>query len=276
MAKLSQQKRITTKGKTPKERKVIEQYRSEKKRIQQFLRRATKRGYIFNFEFPPIIGTPTKADVKTLKKITPKTLYKNAEYVAPETGEVIEAQIGLKQERSKAAKKGAVTKLAKKLALSQIVPIDYNQVVGADISELPYDEHEPVVDKWAEIGRRIAREFPENLVVLTEGKGKGLPAYIADVDALLNGLHDIWRNTDSEVDDRRALNRYVEEHEEEFAEALSSIAVYIEKDHIITKDSVLRTSVTKLANLLNFGKALTVKEAESLSTYGDYYGATDE
>lgn len=90
--------------------KLLEDIRHERNRIQQFVRRASKRGYSFSSTAVPTI--PDNITEKTLEKfksIRPKTLYKKAIYVSPE-GITIKGTVRKKQELSEASKKAAETK----------------------------------------------------------------------------------------------------------------------------------------------------------------------
>ena len=254
------------------------QWDKEVRRIKQFIRRASKRGYVFDYAVPSRPEKYYKKDIVKLQKTTYKELYRTAYYADPRTGEALTGLQGRNIERAIAAEKGVETRrrnIIAKLAAQQFDSLTINDlpVDAEDISQVPYSEEEPVVDKWAEIGRRLQDEFPTRIMVTSKkgGKGKG---YEVDAFAMRNSLYDIWRNTDSEVEDRKALNKFVEAHETEFAEAMDAIAVYTTGDGeiIITHDSVLSNSITKLANFLNYGKMLTQKEAENLDWLGDYYG----
>lgn len=102
------------------------QQAKELKRIRQFVKKANERGYIFfdtkvkkdgsvsasasYFDLPNSIKNPTKVTVNRLKKITKEYLYERAIYVDPETGSVHTGIEGRKIERSRAAKKGAITR----------------------------------------------------------------------------------------------------------------------------------------------------------------------
>ena len=65
------------------------EYNKQRKRIQSFLSKARKQGYIFEENIlPEIPKRVTKASVSRLLKLTSKELYKKAVYVSPETGEI--------------------------------------------------------------------------------------------------------------------------------------------------------------------------------------------
>lgn len=87
----------------------------ERRRIQSFIRRATKRGYIIPSDIlPSIPKNITRASINRLKKITPKNIYEKSEYVSRETGEILTGEKGRAQERKKAAEKAKQTRQKKK------------------------------------------------------------------------------------------------------------------------------------------------------------------
>lgn len=91
------------------------EYNRELKRIKQFLRRASKRGFIWGDNVipkrPKII---TEKSVAKLKRLTPDVLYKKGEYVEASTGELLSGVNGRTLERKAAAQKAKETRKAKK------------------------------------------------------------------------------------------------------------------------------------------------------------------
>lgn len=86
-------------------------YSKQLKRIKQFIRRAEKRGFIFEEDITPQKPKKvTKASVRKLEKLTPEKLYKKSLYVEESTGEIEEAQKRRKEERKQSAKKAAKTR----------------------------------------------------------------------------------------------------------------------------------------------------------------------
>ena len=86
-------------------------YSKQLKRIKQFIRRAEKRGFVFEEDIiPQKPKKVTKASVRKLEKLTPEKLYKKSLYVDEPTGEIEEAQKRLKEERKQRARKAAKTK----------------------------------------------------------------------------------------------------------------------------------------------------------------------
>lgn len=99
-------------------RKKLTATQKERKRIQQFIRRAEKRGY----EFAPELKEKVKtAKYQTLHAMTPGKLYKQAEYYVPkDTGkyikdEVVSGTTGRRLERQRASELGRLTQISNKV-----------------------------------------------------------------------------------------------------------------------------------------------------------------
>lgn len=91
------------------------EYNKQRKRIQSFLSRARKQGYIFDENvLPQIPKKITKASVSRLAKLTSKELYKKAVYVSRETGEIETPEEHKKRIRKEAKVKEKETKARKK------------------------------------------------------------------------------------------------------------------------------------------------------------------
>lgn len=91
-----------------------QEYNRELKRIQQFLRRASKRGFIWTDNvIPKRPKRITEKSVAKLKRLTPDVLYKKGKYVDTSTGELLSGAKGIALER-KAAEKAKETRKAKK------------------------------------------------------------------------------------------------------------------------------------------------------------------
>ena len=90
---------------------IREQYLQERRRIQRFIRSATKRGYIIPENIlPDIPKRVTRASVSRLKKITPEKIYSKSQYVSRETGEIKTGKAGRVEERKAASRKAAETR----------------------------------------------------------------------------------------------------------------------------------------------------------------------
>lgn len=86
-------------------------YQKERRRIQSFIRRAEKRGYIFDAGILPEIPKKiTAASVRRLKALTPKELYRKSRVIIEETREIISGTKARNIERSFSAQKAAHTR----------------------------------------------------------------------------------------------------------------------------------------------------------------------
>lgn len=108
-------------------------YQKERRRIQQFVRRAEKRGYEFNKNVVPQM--PKRVTQKSLEKIRqlkPAELYKQASYGGEATfGEIVTGTEGKKAERKASAIKAAETrKLTKQLKeqANQLNDVDFDNI----------------------------------------------------------------------------------------------------------------------------------------------------
>lgn len=91
------------------------EYNKQRKRIQSFLSKARKQGYIFEENIlPEIPKRVTKASVSRLAKLSSKELYKKAVYVSRETGEIETPEEHKKRIRREAKVKEKETKARKK------------------------------------------------------------------------------------------------------------------------------------------------------------------
>lgn len=100
----------------PRKSKYKEQYNKERRRIQKFINRAEKRGYVFSVNMPKPASQKkriTKADVERLRKMNPDYLYGRATYVRsvdPKTGTPLTGKQGRELERRQSAQKAAQTR----------------------------------------------------------------------------------------------------------------------------------------------------------------------
>lgn len=86
-------------------------YNKELRRIQQFVRRAEKRGFRFDTSIiPQKKRRVTKKDIEKAKQLTANKLYEKAAYLSPETGKVVSGTQGRTLERKASARKGQETK----------------------------------------------------------------------------------------------------------------------------------------------------------------------
>lgn len=93
-------------------------YSAQVKRIKNFIRRAEKRGYIFNENtLPTKPKRITQASVRRLQKLTPQQLYKKAQYSGELSGrKLVSAQTGLQLEKRARIAKAKETRERKRIA----------------------------------------------------------------------------------------------------------------------------------------------------------------
>lgn len=87
-------------------------YSAQVKRIKNFIRRAEKRGYIFNENtLPTKPKRITQASVRRLQRLTPQQLYKKAQYSGQlSEGKTVSAQTGLQLEKRARIEKAKETR----------------------------------------------------------------------------------------------------------------------------------------------------------------------
>ena len=93
-------------------------YSAQVKRIKNFIRRAEKRGYIFNENtLPTKPKRITQASVRRLQRLTPQQLYKKAQYSGQlSEGKTVSAQTGLQLEKRARIAKAKETRERKRIA----------------------------------------------------------------------------------------------------------------------------------------------------------------
>lgn len=93
-------------------------WQKELRRVKQFIRRAEKRGYTFDENVIP--DTPkriTKKKLLEIRGLNPNTLYAQAQFLNPETGETITGLEGRTYERKRSARKGQQTRQNKRQSI---------------------------------------------------------------------------------------------------------------------------------------------------------------
>lgn len=75
-------------------------YRQQEQRIQRYINRYEKQGFIFEYKLPSTPKRITKQSIQRLKAVTAKELQKTATAPDVETGELIKGTEAIKQRRS--------------------------------------------------------------------------------------------------------------------------------------------------------------------------------
>lgn len=122
------------------------EYNRQRKRIQNFMSRNKRRGFLFDENIlPKIPKRVTKASVNRLKKLTPEKLYSKAIHLDTETGEITKGLHASKELRRKAREetKRRKQQIDDTIAFEDIVISNMLARVSQFRSELV-----PVFKKW--------------------------------------------------------------------------------------------------------------------------------
>lgn len=158
-------------------------YAKELNRIKQAVRRAEKRGYMFEDNVVP--QTPkriTKKSIQALKEITPNKLYAKALYLDTSTGEVLSGQEGRKLERQKSSEKAKETRARKKESSSPTSPSyedyfpSFSHMVISNYKAHIRQFNEVAYTKLSEWLERLISTYGEDdvAIMLNEGAENGL------------------------------------------------------------------------------------------------------
>lgn len=125
------------KSKSSKLTKNQQLWKKETKRINEFIKRAEKRGYRFEKNIiPNMPKRVTKKQLDILKNLNKNTLYKYAEYLDDDTGKIVSGEEGRHIERSQAAKKAWDTR--KQISSPDIPTVDIVDIIGERLAQLEY------------------------------------------------------------------------------------------------------------------------------------------
>lgn len=224
-------------AKRKKQTKNQKAYQKERRRLLQAVRRAEKQGYIFPENIvPKLPKRVTKKLLEKIQKIKPKHLYKKAEFVYQETGEVVPAEQRKQEVKQEAIKKAKETRKRKKKISSPSVPTYYPTISIIDT----------IRDRISELTREAKPPIP--------------------IDNRKNELLSIFEDTVTMFDDNIIeYEHYLEAHESEIAELLNVISYDSNAEQI-------SASFVTLGRILNM-QALSMLQAENLSAMTEYYNS---
>ena len=214
------------------------EYAHQIKRIKSFVRRATKRGFMFPENLiPPKPKVITRKAVETLKEMTPPSMYKEAHWVDPTTGEYVSGYQGRKTERKRAAKKGQRTRQQRK----------QRRADKYGLPEEPISYHEDTYSSEDFYADAVISNFKD---ILTKYNARGAGVLIKWIDEL------IFKYGKADV-----------------ANMLETGANY---GVIITYDVVYAEQLTRqyMADMVRYLSSMETEDAES---YGqEFYDALEE
>lgn len=210
-------------------------YQKERRRLLQAVRRAEKQGYIFPEDVvPDLPKRVTKKRLENIQKIKPKDLYKKAEFVYEETGEIVPAEQRKQEIKQEAIKKAKETRKKEKKIRIPSIPTYYPTISIIDV----------IRDRISELTRESKPPIP------IEFRKNELLSIFEDTVTLLG---------DNIID----YEHYLEEHESEIAELLNVISYDSNAEQI-------SASFVTLGRILNM-KSLSMSQAENLSAMAEYY-----
>ena len=212
-------------------------YQKERRRLLQAVRRAEKQGYIFPEDVvPELPKRVTKKQLENIQKIKPKQLYKKAEFVYQETGEVVPAEQRKQEVKQEAIIKAKETRKRKKKISIPNIPTYYPTISIIDT----------VRDRISELTREAKPPIP--------------------IENRKNELLVIFEDNVTLYGDNIAeYEHYLEAHESEIAELLNVISYDSDAEKV-------SASFVALGRLLNM-QSLSMSQAENLSMMAEYYNS---
>lgn len=156
-----------------KNKQLLEQYRRERRRINQLIRRAEKRGFIIPKSAKPgkPLKRPTEKSVERLKAITPEAIYARAKYKSQgKTYKGEEARkIARKEARKQTAKKKAEQAKSK---AEQAAREEAEKIFNIEITELAKSEEKPTIEPPKE---PPSKEPPKEADIIIHNVEEALP-----------------------------------------------------------------------------------------------------
>lgn len=165
-------------------------WNKEFKRIQRFIKNASKRGFTFDVEIekPSRI---TKKQLEKIKALKPKELYKYAKYIIPETGEIVTGTQGRTYERSQAQLKST-----KKL------PRESKIVLNSILQRINTWKPDSSMRGWMKQKKMLDRDELDNMLAMfISEKGEDEAAIILQQNAetVNNAIFTILYDSDNEA-----------------------------------------------------------------------------
>lgn len=212
-------------------------YQKERRRLLQAVRRAEKQGYIFPEDIvPKLPKRVTKKKLENIQKIKPKQLYKKAEFVYQETGEIVPAEKRKQEVKQEAISKAKETRKRNKKISKPSVPTYYPTISIIDT----------IRDRLSEITREAKPPIP--------------------IENRKNELLEIFEdNITLYADNIAEYEHYLEAHESEIADLLNVISYDSNAEQV-------SASFVALGRILNT-QSLSMSQAENLSMMTEYYNS---
>lgn len=212
-------------------------FQKERRRLLQAVNRAKKQGYIFPENIVPSL--PKRVTKKSLERIhllKPKDLYKKAQYLYEETGEIVSAEERKQEVKRLAIEKRKLTRKKKSKTQEITTPIYYPTISIIDV----------IRDRIIELQREAKPP-----VDISYRKNEVLNIFDDTVT-----FYEMNENI-SEYED------YLKNHESEIADLLNVISYDSNSEKV-------NASFVSLGRLLNV-TSLSMEQAENLSAMAEYY-----
>lgn len=224
-------------AKRKKRTELQKAFQKERRRLLQAIRRGEKQGYIFQENIvPDLPKRVTKTALKRIKKTKPKDLYKTAQYLYQETGEVVPAEQRRQEVKREAIRKAKETRKIKNKISIPNVPVYYPTISILDT----------IRDRISELTRESKPPIP--------------------IESRKNELVNIFDDTITIYSENISeYEHYLEAHESEIADLLNVISYDSNSEKV-------SASFVSLGRLLNM-QSLSIQQAENLSAMSEYYNA---
>ena len=219
-----------------------EEWKKELKRLNQFIKRAEKRGYIFGENIIP--ETPkkiTKKKLSEIKQIDADVLYNTAKYFDKETGQIITGLEGRRIERRKSSQKAAQKAAQTKKFKAQ--------------NTLP---EKPVLPKESDIVLRNIEEMIANWQPLLNWSNYFIEAKKQDKTTLSNILQQAISETGREEIAKRLQN------------AATNIIDTVERILYSSDEEQVNLDLVDIATIIK-GRSLTPEESIDLTESSEYF-----
>lgn len=207
--------------------KYAVEYRKQRRRIQSFVRKAEKRGYIFSENIIPAIPKKiTAASVRRLENITPEKLYKKAAYVSELTyGEIVMAKTGRELEKKKSQEKRKETvrrkkeeKKKKKKPKKPVKPLDF----GDNVSRETLDSN-----GYAQV---VILNYLSALEKYVRAEGYGILRRVIDDEIEKNGVNKVAKMITTMANENVMVDGFVMYNETVLTNYISKMLKYIPID----------------------------------------------
>ena len=206
--------------------KYAAEYRKQRRRIQSFVRKAKKRGYIFSENIIPAIPKKiTAASIRRLENITPEKLYKKAAYVSQLTyGEIVKAKTGRTLEKKKAQEKRKETIRRKKEEKKRkkpkkpVKPLEFNDNVSRETLD---------TNGYAQV---VILNFLSALEKYVRAEGYGILRRVIDDEIEKNGTNKVAKMITDMINEQGMIDGFVMYNETVLTTYISKMLKYMPID----------------------------------------------